>query len=103
MKTSDDYKVKDPVCETSWLFCFNQNQQKPGLSTSVKLGQGKSGKSATEEIDPREKEEGRKYLQTSCVNVTLHGNESNKKMRKSTSEMIVASKPIIIWLADQTV
>ena len=96
MKASYDYKVKDPVCETSWLFCFNQNQQKPGLSTSVKLSQGKSRRSATKEKDRRKKEEGRKYLQTSCVNVTVRGNESNKKLEKNASEMLVASKPIII-------
>jgi len=51
VKARYDYKVKDPVCETSWLFCFNQNQQKPSLSTSVKLSQGKSRRSDTKEKD----------------------------------------------------
>ena len=81
MRASDDYKVKDPVCETSWLFCFNQNQQKPGLSTSVKLSHGKSRRSDTKEIDRRkeEKEENTRKQIDTCVNVTVRGNESNKK------------------------
>jgi len=80
VKASDDYKVEDPVCETSRLFCFNQNQQKPSLPTSVKLSHSKSRRSVTEEIDRwKKKEEGRKYLQTSCVNVTVCVNESKKK------------------------
>lgn len=96
VKASDDYKVEDPVCETSRLFCFNQNQQKPSLPTSVKLSHSKSRRSVTEEIDRwKKKEEGRKYLQTSCVNVTVCVNESKKKWEKNASEMFIASKPII--------